>query len=77
MSEAPGAKRHPDFSEEFYRGHAQRYAEVSHQLIQSVYKRSSHPALKGDLDLLETAQGAGAWATISMALTPSRRTFGW
>ena len=53
MSETSGAKGQPDFSEEFYRGHAQRYAEVSHQLIQSVYIRSSHPALKGDLDLLE------------------------
>ena len=42
-----------DFSEEFYRCHAQRYAEVAHQLIQSIYVQSSHPALKGDLDLLE------------------------
>jgi SAM-dependent methyltransferase len=43
----------PDFSEEFYRSHAQRYSEVAHQFIQSVYIRSSHPALKGDRDLLE------------------------
>ena len=42
-----------DYSEEFYRHHAHRYAEVAHQLIQSVYIRSSHPALKGDYDLLE------------------------
>ena len=42
-----------DYSEEFYRHHARRYAEVAHQLIQSVYIRSSHPALKGDYDLLE------------------------
>ena len=42
-----------DFSEEFYRHHAHRYAEVAHQLLQSVYLHSSHPALKGDLDLLE------------------------
>ena len=41
-----------DFSEEFYRHHSDRYAEVAHQLVQSVYIRSSHPALKGDLDLL-------------------------
>ena len=41
-----------DFSEEFYRHHSGRYAEVAHQLVQSVYIRSSHPALKGDLDLL-------------------------
>ena len=44
----------PDFSEEFYRSHAERYAEVAHELIQSIYVRSSHPALKGDLDLLES-----------------------
>ena len=43
----------PDYSEEFYRHHARRYAEVAHQLIQSIYIRSSHPALKGDYDLLE------------------------
>ena len=42
-----------DFSEKFYRDHAQRYAEVADQLIQSIYVQSSHPALKGDLDLLE------------------------
>ena len=42
-----------DYSEEFYRHHAHRYAEVAHQLIQSIYIRSSHPALKGDYDLLE------------------------
>ncbi len=41
-----------DFSEEFYRRHSDRYAEVAHQLVQSVYIRSSHPTLKGDLDLL-------------------------
>ncbi|MCE2462417.1 MAG: class I SAM-dependent methyltransferase [Dehalococcoidia bacterium] len=45
---------HPvDYSEEFYRHHARRYAEVAHRLIQSIYIRSSHPALKGDYDLLE------------------------
>ena len=45
-----------DFSEEFYRHHAHRYAEVSHQFLQSVYIRSSHPALKTDLDLLQRLQ---------------------
>ena len=53
MFESPHDKKQPDYSEEFYKHHAHRYAEVSHQLIQSVYIRSSHPALKGDLDLLE------------------------
>ena len=43
----------PDYSEEFYRHHAHRYAEVAHRLIQSIYIRSSHPALKGDYDLLD------------------------
>ena len=42
-----------DYSEEFYRSHAHRYAEVSQQLLQSVYIKSSHPKLKGDMDLLE------------------------
>ena len=42
-----------DFSEAFYRDHAARYAEVSHNYIQSVYVNSSHPALKGDNDLLD------------------------
>ena len=53
MSESVPENTKADFSEEFYRHHAHRYAEVAHQLLQSVYLRSSHPALKGDLDLLE------------------------
>ena len=43
----------PDFSESFYRQHAQRYAEVSHNFIQSVYTEASHPELGGDRDLME------------------------
>ena len=35
-----------DFSETFYRRHAQRYAEVSHGFIQSVYSNGSHPRLR-------------------------------
>ena len=46
----------PDFSESFYKDHAQRYAEVSHNFIQSVYTNVSHPALKGDVDLIERLQ---------------------
>ena len=42
-----------DYSEQFYRQNARRYAEVSHQFLQSVYVKSSHPALKNDWDLLE------------------------
>ena len=42
-----------DYSESFYRDYATRYAEVSHNYIQSVYINSSHPALKGDDDLLD------------------------
>ena len=42
-----------DYSEDFYRHHAQRYSEVAHQLLQSVYIKSSHPTLKGDMDLLD------------------------
>ncbi len=43
----------PDFSESFYRLHAQRYAEVSHNFIQSVYIDASHPDLQGDTDLMD------------------------
>ena len=46
----------PDFSESFYRRHAQRYAEVSHNFIQSVYTGSSHPMLGGDRDLMDRLQ---------------------
>ena len=42
-----------DYSEEFYARYASRYAEVSHQLLQSVYIESSHPKLTGDLALIE------------------------
>lgn len=45
------ANGHQDYSASFYSQHAQRYAEVAHQYLQSVYIESSHPALKGDLDL--------------------------
>ena len=41
----------PDYSESFYTTHADRYAEVAHQYLQSVYIESSHPALTGDLAL--------------------------
>ena len=41
-----------DYSESFYRQHAQRYAEVSHNFIQSVYTEASHPMLGGDRDLM-------------------------
>lgn len=46
----------PDFSESFYSRHAQRYAEVSHNFIQSVYSNVSHPALKADTDLMDRLQ---------------------
>ncbi len=42
-----------DYSETFYRQHARRYAEVSHNFIQSVYIETSHPALRGDADLMD------------------------
>ena len=45
--------QNPDFSEVFYRSHAQRYAEVSHGLVQSIYINASHPSLKGDMDLMD------------------------
>ena len=53
MSDSLAENEKPVFSEEFYRQYADRYAEVAHQLLQSIYIKSSHPALRGDLDLLE------------------------
>ena len=63
MSESPTHREQADYSEEFYRSHSDRYAEISHQLLQSVHIRSSHPALKSDLDLLVRLK----------ELTPGRR----
>lgn len=38
---------------DFYREHARRYSQLSHEYTHSVYTAASHPALGGDLDLLE------------------------
>ena len=46
----------PDFSESFYKEHARRYAEVSHNFIQSVYSDVSHPGLTGDMALVYRLQ---------------------
>lgn len=45
-----------DFSESFYKEHAQRYAVVSHNFIQSVYSDVSHPGLAGDMALVDRLQ---------------------
>ena len=37
---------------EFYKMHAQRYSQLSHEYTHSVYTDPSHPALNGDMDLL-------------------------
>jgi len=42
-----------EYSEKFYTRYAERYAEVSHQLLQSIYVESSHPKLTSDLALIE------------------------
>ncbi len=42
-----------DYKEPFYSTYAKRYAEVSHQFLQSVYTEASHPDLKGDVSLHE------------------------
>jgi len=42
-----------DYSEEFYAHHAKRYAEISHQMLQSIYIKSSHAKLTDDLVLIE------------------------
>jgi len=43
----------PDYKDSFYSTYSRRYAEVSHQFLQSVYKKASHPDLKGDVSLHE------------------------
>ena len=47
---------------DFYREHARRYSQLSHEFTHSVYTGSSHPALRGDIDLLnrvvELARGS-------------------
>lgn len=40
-----------DYSTEFYRLHAQEYARVADQFLQSVYSKCSHSKLKHDWDL--------------------------
>ena len=40
-----------DYSTDFYRHHAQEYAKIADQFLQSVYSKSSHPNLKHDWDL--------------------------
>ena len=41
----------PNYSTDFYRHHAQEYARISDQFLQSVYSKSSHQNLKNDWDL--------------------------
>ena len=41
---------------EFYREHAKRYSQLSHEFTHSVYKDASHPNLTGDMDLLSRAR---------------------
>lgn len=40
-------------SNDFYSNHAERYAEVTHGFIQSVYSNVSHPGLTSDLVIME------------------------
>ncbi len=53
----------PDYSADFYRHHAQQYAQVAQEWRQSVYIKSSHPALQNDWD---------AWERLRQ-LTPGNR----
>ncbi len=52
-----------DYSADFYRLHAHQYAQVAQEWRQSVYIKSSHPALKNDWD---------AWERLRQ-LTPGNR----
>merc|ERR1711976_596854 len=42
-----------DYSASFYATHSERYAQVAHEYLQSVYVMKSHPSLTGDLALQE------------------------
>ena len=42
-----------DYSPEFYRDNANRYSQVAHDFLHSVYLKSSHPGLKDDWDAWE------------------------
>ena len=42
-----------DYSPEFYRDHANRYSQIAHEFLHSVYLKSSHPGLKHDWDAWE------------------------
>ena len=46
-----------DYSASFYARHARRYAEVAHGFLQSQYVSTTHPELKGDLDLMDCLKG--------------------
>jgi SAM-dependent methyltransferase len=52
MSESDALEQTAYDPEKFYSLYAKRYSEVAHQYLQSVYIKSSHPNLRGDLDLL-------------------------
>ncbi len=41
---------------EFYKEHAKRYSQLSHEFTHSIYKDASHPNLTGDMDLLSRAR---------------------
>lgn len=56
MSTYPIEQSTPDYSESFYKVHAERYADVAEQFLQSVYIKSSHTALRTDSDLLNRLQ---------------------
>ena len=46
-----------DYSARFYTQHARRYAEVAHGFVQAHYVSTTHPELKGDLDLMSRLKG--------------------
>ena len=91
LSDGPAMSHDPDFSESFYRRHAQRYAEVSHNFIQSVYSDVSHPGLQGDTDLMGRLQelvppgrrgldagcGAGGTGRLLLLAEGVRTSMGW
>ena len=42
---------------DFYKEHARRYSQLSHEFAHSVYTDASHPSLKGDTEKGDTEKG--------------------
>ncbi len=53
IGDSPSGENQPDFSEEFYREHAGRYAQVFNDPGHALFVKSSHEALREEVNLLD------------------------